>query len=362
MKKFHKLGMILGVFVALGFMGCIMHESSNTHSNYDDDIDYVTVTFNTDGGSSVPSQRIPIHGNAVKPENPTKDGFIFSHWEDGYYGDLFSFNNIEQNTEVYAVWIKKPSLVKVDGGTFQMGSDEYSENPIHSVTVGTFYICDCEVTKTDYYVAIGWTGMDRRSLSDKPAGEVSWQEAVEFCNKLSELAGLNPCYTIDKNRQNPNYTGSNSVWTVTCDFSANGYRLPTEAEWEYAARGGNKSHGYTYSGSNSIGDVAVYRENAPKPYGVRQCTSVKSKAPNELGLYDMSGNLDEWCWDWYGDYSSEAQINPKGPSSGKYRVYRGGGHSSTAEWCTVTHRYRNEPADHQINDRYGIRLVRSSLN
>ena len=126
---------------------------------------------------------------------------------------------------------------------------------------------------------------------------VSWYDAVDYCNWLSRKDGLLPAYS----------RGGNSI---QCNFSANGYRLPTEAEWEYAATGGSSSRGYTYSGSNTIGNVAWYSGNSglkPHPVGGKQA--------NELGLYDMSGNVWEWCWDWYGDYPSRSQTDPTGVSS-----------------------------------------------
>lgn len=140
---------------------------------------------------------------------------------------------------------------------------------------------------------------------------VSWYQAVQFCNWLSEQEGLTPCY-------------SESGPEIICDFSANGYRLPTEAEWEYAARGGNKSKGYRYSGSDDVDAVGWYSRNSGERMLDRTTQAVGGKAPNELGLHDMSGNVYEWCWDWYGDFSTEPQENPTGPSSGVRRVTHGG--------------------------------------
>jgi len=132
------------------------------------------------------------------------------------------------------------------------------------------------------------------------------------------------------------------------------FRLPTEAEWEYAARGGNMSQGYKYSGSNTIDDVAWYYDNSSET-----THEVGTKAPNELGLYDMSGNVYEWCSDWYGWYSSSAQSNPTGPSSGSSRVVRGGSRSSFAHFCRVSARNIQFPDDRSL--LLGFRLVCSSL-
>ena len=160
----------------------------------------------------------------------------------------------------------------------------------------------------------------------RPVDQVTWFNAIEYCNALSRKEGLTPCYTQ-----------SGGTWT--CNFNADGYRLPTEAEWEYAARGGNKSHGYKYSGSDSL-----------------------TKEANELGLYDMSGGVVwEWCWDWYGSYSSSSQTNPTGASSGSERVFRGGCWNNNASYCRVASRaknYNRYPSN--SSSHVGFRVVRSS--
>ena len=173
---------------------------------------------------------------------------------------------------------------------------------------------------------------------------VSWLEAVEYCNKRSQREGLTSAYTI---------SGSGNNRTVTWNRSANGYRLPTEAEWEYAARGGNGSPGnYTYSGSNNADEVAWHSGNSGS-----KTQNVGSKKSNGLGLYDMSGNVYEWCWDWYGSYSSVAQTDPTGASSGSYRVGRGGSWGFSAEFARSAGRIDFFP-----DFRYyylGFRLVRN---
>ncbi|HEY9055499.1 MAG TPA: SUMF1/EgtB/PvdO family nonheme iron enzyme, partial [Rectinemataceae bacterium] len=214
--------------------------------------------------------------------------------------------------ETIALHPQLVEMVSVSGGTFMMGSNEgYSdEKPVHQVTVSSFMIGRYEVTQEQYQKVMGTNPSKFTSGSEaprRPVEQVSWYDAVAFCNKLSELEGLQKVYTI---------TGTN----VQADFSRNGYRLPTEAEWEYAARGGSQSKGYTYSGSNSIDSVAWYSNNSGS-----STHAVGTKAPNELGLYDMSGNVWEWCWDWYkNSYDSWAQKDPMGASSGGGRVLRGG--------------------------------------
>ena len=217
-------------------------------------------------------------------------------------------------------------MVSVAGGTFTMGatseqgSDAYgSEKPAHQVTLSDFMIGKTEVTQELWQAVIG-SNPSYHSGNNLPVEEVSYKDCQEFIKKLNSLTGLN-------------------------------FRLPTEAEWEYAARGGNKSKGYKYSGSNDIGSVAWYVLTTSH----RGTKPVATKAPNELGLYDMSGNVYEWCSDWYGDYSSGSQTNPKGPSSGSYRVYRGGCWYRYAGDCRVSYRGRNDP-DYWSRD-LGLRLA-----
>ena len=221
----------------------------------------------------------------------------------------------------------------VEGGTFQMGSDDSEadsdEKPVHSVTVSTFYMGETEVTQALWNAVMGTTVSQQRDKADKswplrgegdnyPMYYISWNECQEFIRKLNSLTGRS-------------------------------FRLPTEAEWEYAARGGNQSNGYKYAGSNNIGSVAWYDDNSGS-----KTHAVKGKSPNELGLYDMSGNVWEWCSDWKGSYSSGSQTNPKGPSSGSGRVLRGGSWNNGARICRVSDRFNGGP-DSGLNSG-GFRL------
>lgn len=225
-----------------------------------------------------------------------------------------------------------------------MGSNDYSdEKPVHQVSVKPFYIGKYEVTQEEWKEVMGsnpskWKG------GNLPVEQVSWYDILKYCNLRSLVEGLTPCYSIGGST-NPNHwgdvpTSSNVTWNaVTCNWSANGYRLPTEAEWEFAARGGVKSQGYKYSGSNDIGSVAWYYENSGNKTHV-----VGTKAANELGIYDMSGNVREWCWDWYSGsyYSSSPKDNPTGPKSGSERVRCGGSWNDYAGNCTVSYRFYYE--------------------
>ena len=219
-------------------------------------------------------------------------------------------------------------MVYVEGGTFTMGAtseqgiDAYeNECPVHSVTLSSFHIGKYEVTQGLWREVMGWNPSNNKAGDDYPVENVSWKDCQEFIKKLNDRTGL-------------------------------AFRLPTEAEWEYAARGGKKSMGYKYSGSNYVGNVAWYDNNSGK-----HTYSVGRKSPNELGLYDMSGNVWEWCQDWYGPYKDEVQTDPTGPQSGGFRVLRGGSYWCYAWDCRVSRRLSNDPGI--WIDNYGLRLVLS---
>ena len=227
-------------------------------------------------------------------------------------------------------------MISVKGGTFTMGSTEGGpdEHPTHQVTVSDFMIGKYEVTQELWESVMGNNPSDFKG-SKKPVEYVGWYDVVEFCNQFSEKQGLQKVY-------------SGSGDKIVCDFNLNGYRLPTEAEWEYAAKGGNKSKGYRYSGSNNIDAIAWYDGDLGST-----TNDVGRKNPNELGIYDMSGNVWEWCWDRYGTYNSGNQTNPKGASSGSDRVFRGGSWYGSAGNCRVTYRSKGRTI------LLGFRVVRT---
>ena len=228
-------------------------------------------------------------------------------------------------------------MIPVKGGSFTMGRRDYDNKPVR-VILSDFMIGEAEVTQALYESVMG-ENPSRFKGPQGPVEYVSWYDAVEFCNKLSEMSGFKKCYSG---------SGSN----IKCDFSRNGYRLPTEAEWKYAARGGDKSKGFKYSGSNDIGEVAWYYDNSG-----HETHPVKSKKPNELGLYDMSGNVWEWCNDWYSN-SLHGGNDPRGAASGSYRVIRGGCWDSSADSCSVLRRSYYGPSG-TLNG-LGFRLARSA--
>jgi formylglycine-generating enzyme required for sulfatase activity len=257
-------------------------------------------------------------------------------------------------------------MVLVPGGTFTMGrttgSGWESELPTHSVTLNSFYMGKYEVTQSEWQAVMGTNpSLPSYGIGDNyPVYYVSWYAILKYCNLRSMAEGLTPVYTISGSTDPANWgavpTSDNATWNAAIsNWSANGYRLPTEAEWEYAARGATNTPDYLYSGSDDINAVAWYDGNNT-PWGSKP---VGSKAPNGLGLYDMSGNIHEWCWDWFGSYSSGAQNNPTGPVSGSIRVGRGGSWGSSANYCRVAYRDSSSP-----NDSYssiGFRLCRAVL-
>jgi formylglycine-generating enzyme required for sulfatase activity len=236
------------------------------------------------------------------------------------------FTGIKAQTTTTAI---KPDMVKVEGGSFYMGSNsgEEDEKPSHYVTVSSFSMCTHEVTVAEYKAFCQATSRPMPEApswgwnNKHPMVMVSWNDAVAYCNWLSdELNG--------------------------------DYRLPTEAEWEYAARGGKKNTSYIYAGSNDLDEVGWNQDNSGA-----QANSVMKKKPNELGLYDMSGNVWEWCRDWYEKeyYAKSPSTNPKGAATGSYRVLRGGGWYGPAAYCRVANRNYRTP-DARFNDG-GFRVV-----
>ena len=210
----------------------------------------------------------------------------------------------------------------VAGGTFQMGADDsdagVDEKPMHSVTLSSYMIGETEVTQELWHAVMGKNPSLFKGAK-KPVEQVSWDDCQKFIKKLNRLTGQQ-------------------------------FRLPTEAEWEYAARGGNKSKGYKYAGGNNIDDVAWYTNNV----GLTTY-DVKTKFPNELGLYDMSGNVWEWCQNWEYNYSTVPKTDPSGPASGSYRVSRGGSWYDIAWYCRVSNRLFYAPSFRF--DYIGLRLA-----
>ena len=218
-------------------------------------------------------------------------------------------------------------MVKVEGGTFMMGATSEMKNPnsnekpVHQVTLtNDYYMGKYEVTQALWQAVMGSNPSEYKG-DNLPVETVSWNDCQKFISKLNSLTGRM-------------------------------FRLPTEAEWEYAARGGKESRGYQYSGSSNISDVAWYDENSGS-----KTHPVGTKQANELGIYDMTGNVWEWCSDWYSSYSSSSQTNPTGSDSGSARVSRGGGWNCNASYCRLSVRFYYTP-DFRL-DILGLRLALS---
>ena len=306
------------------------------------------ITISTDGTGD----KIYVDGNYVG-ESPMTTGLSFGEHEvKAVRGDKESKQTVtvaqnggdtnvklqfELKNKTFTVNGVTFEMVAVKGGTFTMGCTseqggdcESDESPAHSVTLSDYYIGKFEVTQKLWEAVMGTTVRQQRDKADPswpmrgegdnyPMYYVSWNDCKEFIGRLNQLTGAN-------------------------------FRLPTEAEWEYAARGGNKNRGYKYSGSNSIADVSWYNDNSGS-----KTHAVGAKSPNELGIYDMSGNVYEWCEDWYGDYSGGSQTDPKGPSSGSSRVSRGGSWYYIARSCRVSYRDSFSPVNRYID--LGFRVV-----
>lgn len=257
---------------------------------------------------------VDLDGNvSIKDVTCLIDYLLTDEWPDP---------NTAGDTVLYIVNNVPFKMIKVEGGSFRMGATseqgytdpQSNEEPTHSVVLSSYYIGQTEVTQELWLEVMG-TRPSKFRGENYPVEQVSWDECQTFVQLLSEITGKQ-------------------------------FRLPTEAEWEFAARGGTKSQGYKYSGSNTINDVAWYLSTAGS-----STHPVATKMPNELGLYDMSGNVYEWVADIYGSYSSTGQVNPTGPTSGSHRVYRGGNWHTAATKCRVSSRFSEYPSSR--GDGYG---------
>jgi formylglycine-generating enzyme required for sulfatase activity len=234
-------------------------------------------------------------------------------------------------------------MVEIPTGTFKMGQVNVA-TPVRNINIKrAFYMGKYEVTQKQYLDVIESNPSNFGGNDDNPVEMVSWNEAVEFCNALSRKEGLEECYTLE----------SGTTWR--CNFNKKGYRLPTEAEWEYACRANAPTNTdyYTGNGENALAKAGWYYYNSNST-----TNPVGQKEANKFGLYDMHGNVWEWCWDWYAAaYAGDNLDDPPGPNSGSYRVFRGGGWNYGAIYCRSAYRYTFTP-DYR-DDGIGFRIART---
>jgi len=260
-----------------------------------------------------------------------------------------------------------PEMIKVKGGSFMMGCDPNidplceGDEDLHTVSLNDYEMATTETTVWQWHLYCANNGLSIKDylgpgwdkMGDNPVVNVSWGAAIQYANWLSTRMGYQDRYTYTKKKELTAFS-ADSIFVVTAAAlinNSNGYGLPSEAQWEYAAKGGKSQTPFVYSGHNEIDSIAWYTGNSGGR--TRPC---KGKKPNQLGIYGMSGNVWEWCWDWYAPYNLEQKPNPLGPDKGSLRVYRGGSWGNVAINARVANRFNGFP--HYRNDGIGLRLVR----
>jgi formylglycine-generating enzyme required for sulfatase activity len=256
-------------------------------------------------------------------------------------------------------------FVHVPAGLFYMGSPKSEaerggdESPLHEVQVSDFWMAQHEVTQAEWTAVMGSNPSNFKS-TQLPVEQVTWYDVLVYANKRSIMEGRKPCYSL-AGKTDPSAWGSvSAAWNgIKCDFTANGYRLPSEAEWEYACRAGTTTataFGKSLSSKQANFDGTFPYNGAAKGLSVGKTRAVGSYAPNAWGLFDMHGNVHEWCWDWYGNYGAADSKNPSGASSGENRVFRGGGWRLDGSELRSAYRDSGKPG---FSSRYlGFRVVR----
>jgi len=295
--------------------------------------------------------------------------------DSGHWLFYLKGSNVWYYEPVSDKWIEKPALlvdnemILVESGSFTLG--------VRPSQVSSFHIGKFEVTWGEWLEVRNWAAANGYDIGTRgkgcadthPVRYVNWYDAVKWCNARSEMEGITPVYYTDSSHVTVYRTGTYKVNNSEARWEANGYRLPTEAEWQHAAMGGVKSEGYLYSGSNDLDTVAWYSLNAAgAACDLTQSQAglgtwpVGEKLPNELGLYDMSGNVEELCWDWHGNiFGFDPVTDPRGPDTGRLinRIARGGGWANTEYSCQVA--TRSQAVPNGYGEFVGFRVVRKTL-
>jgi formylglycine-generating enzyme len=385
---------VLGVLAITLFSNCDINSPfiEEIQEKIDTDLEDATpsyaVTFDSQGGSLVDAQTVIEAGMATAPGEPERAGYIFGEWyKELAYTNLWDFGSdtVIADVTLYAKWtmidINSPNiglLKVVPAGSFQR--DSASTNI--SVITKPFRMSEKEITRAQILSIMG-TDPSHPAYSSgtsDPVQQSNWYHAIAFCNQLSIDEGLTSVYTVNGSTVPDVWDGTtdgtitvptsnNVIWdAATANWSANGYRLPTEMEWMWAAMGADDDYTKLFAGSNgsnAIGDYAVFGYSGSETgrTTTERSNPVGSKLPNELGLYDMSGDVWEWNWDWYEDngtwpnYVITGTVTDyRGAASGSDRVLRGGSWYNNAPFCSVAYRYFNYPY-YQLTD-IGFRVVR----
>lgn len=344
----------------------------------DSDFDHVKITYTSNDGTSDSEKSEPIEVKKGTTAYVFNDIDTSKEYYTYYLVSGDSLGN-EGLAREYRVYVEDKKIEKVPEGFVFINRDTYSGKETwtpnsnvfasgREITIRNLIVCDHEVTQKEYktYCSFSHSTVADGEGDNFPEFNLTWYDAVLYCNLRSMAENLTPVYKLGDETNPKNWPNIKSLTTekyaapaltkevnewdkITMDIEANGYRLPTEAEWEYLARGGETTS-TTYSGSNTIDDVAWYESNSDDKYH-----EIKTKKPNNLGLYDMSGNAPEWCWDWYANSISKDTPETGADSSPySYRCYRGGGKGFTAYYCTVDFRSSNNPLS-----CVGLRVVRT---
>lgn len=309
------------------------------------------IRYSTDG--SVPGTASPTYTAPLRIESTTV--LTFRAYKTGWKASAAVM------VQFRFVSPPQPESILIAGGSFIMGNTHgngmSSEIPFHRVTLRSFYLDKFEVTQAQFRDIMGFNQSYFSGDTLRPAEQISWYDAIEFCNKRSVMEGYTPCYSysgLGTDTQTwPSGWNAGSHNEIICDWTANGYRLPSEAEWEFAAKGGINNVDLEYAGSNNADSIAWYSDNSDgktHPIGLKQ--------PNQLGFYDLCGNVWEWCWDWAGDYTAGDQNNPHGSTNGNDRILRGGSWYYNSSFLRVNLRGMMSPVTRYLD--IGFRCARNA--